>query len=83
MVQSIKLITKKASMRVAEFAFDYASSNGRKRVTAVHKSNIMRRSDGLFLQCCDDVAARFPDVEYKDMYLDTACLHVSQFHSTI
>lgn len=76
-VQSIKLITKSASMRVAEFAFEYAQSQGRKSVTAVHKSNIMRRSDGLFLQCCADVAARYPDVEYSDMYLDTVCLNVS------
>ncbi len=78
MVQSIKLITKTASMRVAEFAFSYAQSAGKKSVTAVHKSNIMRRSDGLFLQCCDNVAKKYPDIEYKDMYLDTACLHVSQ-----
>ena len=76
-MQSIKLITKDASMRVAEFAFDYARSVGRKKVTAVHKSNIMRRADGLFLQCCDKVASRYPDIEYNDMYLDTACLNVS------
>ena len=76
-VQSIKLITKEASMRVAEFAFEYASSTGRKGVTAVHKSNIMRRSDGLFLNCCAEVAKRYPNVQYNDIYLDTACLHVS------
>ena len=75
-VQSIKLITHKASMRVAEFAFQYARSTGRKTVTAVHKSNIMRRADGLFLSCCDEVAKRFPDIRYTNMYLDTACLHV-------
>lgn len=77
MVQSIKLITKAASMRVAEFAFEFASSLGRKGVTAVHKSNIMRRADGLFLQCCSEVAGRYPNVKYNDMYLDTACLNVS------
>lgn len=76
-VQSIKLITKQASMRVAEFAFEYASSSGRKAVTAVHKSNIMRRADGLFLSCCAEVASRYPNIQYNDMYLDTACLHVS------
>ncbi len=76
-VQSIKLITHKASMRVAEFAFNYARSAGRKSVTAVHKSNIMRRADGLFLACCAEVASQYPDIEYRDMYLDTACLHVS------
>ena len=75
-VQSIKLITHKASMRVAEFAFQYARSTGRKTVTAVHKSNIMRRADGLFLSCCDEVAERYPDIQYTNMYLDTACLHV-------
>ena len=77
-MQSIKLITKNASMRVAEFAFEYARSTGRQSVTAVHKSNIMRRSDGLFLQCCSEVAERYPDIKYSDMYLDTACLNVSQ-----
>jgi len=75
-VQSIKLITKEASLRVAEFAFNYARSSGRGSVVAVHKSNIMRRSDGLFLQCCSEVARDFPDIKYSDMYLDTACLHV-------
>lgn len=76
-VQSIKLITKDASMRVAEFAFEYARSTGRQGVLAVHKSNIMRRADGLFLQCCGEVAKRYPDILYRDMYLDTACLNVS------
>ena len=76
MVQSIKLITEKASMRVAEFAFAYARSAGRKKVTAVHKSNIMRRADGLFLACCAEVASQFPDIQYRDKYLDTACLNV-------
>ncbi len=80
-MQSIKLITKTASMRVAEFAFQYARNTGRKSVTSVHKSNIMRRSDGLFLQCCAEVAAKYPDIEYDDMYLDTACLHVRYSHS--
>lgn len=76
MVQSIKLITKTASERVARFAFDYASVSGRKTVTAVHKSNIMRRADGLFLACCDEVAQEFPHIQYQNMYLDTACLNV-------
>ena len=51
-VQSIKLITQPASTRVAEYAFQYAKIHGRKKVTAVHKANIMRMSDGLFLKCC-------------------------------
>ena len=57
-VQSIKLITRDASMRVAEYAFKYASQEGRQSVCAVHKSNIMRASDGLFIQCCDIVAKK-------------------------
>ena len=57
-VQSIKLITRKASMRVAEYAFSYAAAEKRKSVCAVHKSNIMRASDGLFTECCDIVAER-------------------------
>ena len=77
-VQSIKLITKKASLRVAKFAFEYARSNGRESVLAVHKSNIMRRSDGLFLHCCGQVANNYPDIKYSDMYLDTACLNVRE-----
>ena len=75
-VQSIKLITRKASHRVAEFAFTYARANGRKNVTAVHKANIMRRADGLFLSCCDEVAAQYPDIKYNKVYLDTVCLQV-------
>ena len=77
-VQSIKLITRAASMNVAEFAFNYAHANSRKSVTAVHKSNIMRRADGLFLQCCDQVAKKYPDIEYSEMYIDTACLNVRE-----
>lgn len=77
-VQSIKLITQKASQRVAEFAFRYAHSSGRKTVTAVHKSNIMRRADGLFLACCSEAAKKYPDIQYNDVYLDTACLNLVQ-----
>ncbi|XP_054159399.1 probable isocitrate dehydrogenase [NAD] subunit alpha, mitochondrial [Oppia nitens] len=77
-VQSIKLITEKASRRVAEYAFEYAKSNGRKTVTSVHKANIMRMSDGLFLSCCRQVAEQHPDIKYKEMYLDTVCLNMVQ-----
>ncbi|XP_048584116.1 probable isocitrate dehydrogenase [NAD] subunit alpha, mitochondrial, partial [Nematostella vectensis] len=75
-VQSIKLITRKASMRVAEFAFSYAKANNRGSVVAVHKANIMRRSDGLFLQCCREVAEKNKDIRYSEMYLDTTCLNM-------
>lgn len=80
-MQSIKLITKKASERVARFAFEYASASGRQKVTAVHKSNIMRRADGLFLSCCNELASNYPHIEYSDMYLDTACLNVSNLRA--
>ncbi|XP_005092713.1 isocitrate dehydrogenase [NAD] subunit alpha, mitochondrial isoform X2 [Aplysia californica] len=77
-VQSIKLITEQASMRVAEYAFKYARDNQRSTVTAVHKANIMRMSDGLFLKCCRDVAARNKDIKFSEMYLDTVCLNLVQ-----
>jgi isocitrate dehydrogenase (NAD+) len=77
-VQSIKLITEPASRRVAEYAFEYAKANNRKTVTAVHKANIMRLSDGLFLQTCRDVASKHPEIKYKEMYLDTVCLNMVQ-----
>ena len=76
-VQSIKLITEPASRRVAEYAFEYANNNNRQTVIAVHKANIMRLSDGLFLQCCREVAEKHPEIKYDEMYLDTVCLNVS------
>lgn len=76
-VQSIKLITEPASRRVAEYAFEYAKNNNRQTVIAVHKANIMRLSDGLFLQCCREVAEKHPEIKYDEMYLDTVCLNVS------
>lgn len=77
-VQSIKLITEEASLRVAEYAFQYAKDNGRKKVTAVHKANIMRMSDGLFLRCCRDTAEKFPEIQFEEKYLDTVCLNMVQ-----
>ncbi|KAL7072158.1 hypothetical protein ACQ4LE_008739 [Meloidogyne hapla] len=77
-IQCIKLITEEASRRVARFAFEYARSNGRKLVTAVHKANIMRMSDGLFLKMCRDTAKDFPDIQFKEAYLDTVCLNMVQ-----
>ncbi|KAI6657999.1 Isocitrate dehydrogenase [Oopsacas minuta] len=75
-VQSIKLITREASLRVAEYAFNYATMEGRKSVCAVHKSNIMRASDGLFLKCCDAVAEKYPDISYNKTLIDTCCLNL-------
>lgn len=77
-VQSIKLITEEASRRVAEYAFAYAKDNGRQKVTAVHKANIMRMSDGLFLRCCRDAAEAHPDIKFEEKYLDTVCLNMVQ-----
>lgn len=77
-VQSIKLITEDASKRVAEYAFQYAKDNKRSKVTAVHKANIMRMSDGLFLRCCRSVAANYPEVKFEEKYLDTVCLNMVQ-----
>ncbi|XP_072051184.1 isocitrate dehydrogenase [NAD] subunit alpha, mitochondrial-like [Amphiura filiformis] len=77
-VQSIKLITEEASTRVAEFAFEYARANKRNTVTAVHKANIMRMSDGLFLRCCRTAAEKYRDIKFTEVYLDTVCLNMVQ-----
>uniref|UniRef100_A0A1B0EZB5 Isocitrate dehydrogenase [NAD] subunit, mitochondrial n=1 Tax=Phlebotomus papatasi TaxID=29031 RepID=A0A1B0EZB5_PHLPP len=77
-VQSIKLITEDASRRVAEFAFQYAKDNNRSKVTAVHKANIMRMSDGLFLRMCRESAEKYPEVKFEERYLDTVCLNMVQ-----
>jgi len=77
-VQSIKLITEEASRKVADFAFEFARNNGRKTVTAVHKANIMRMSDGLFLKCCREAASRNTDIKFQESYLDTVCLNIVQ-----
>lgn len=77
-VQSIKLITEEASSKVAEFAFQYAKNNSRRTVTAVHKANIMRMSDGLFINSCREAAKNHRDVNFKEMYLDTVCLNMVQ-----
>uniref|UniRef100_A0A0N5A8S7 Isocitrate dehydrogenase [NAD] subunit, mitochondrial n=1 Tax=Syphacia muris TaxID=451379 RepID=A0A0N5A8S7_9BILA len=77
-VQSVKLITRSASEKIAKFAFEYARMNQRKMVTAVHKANIMRMSDGLFLHCCREQASNYPDIIFKEAYLDTVCLNMVQ-----
>jgi isocitrate dehydrogenase (NAD+) len=73
-VESLKIITEKASTRIARFAFEYARANGRKRVTAVHKANIMKLSDGLFLDCVRKVAEEFPDIASDDRIVDALCM---------
>ena len=75
-VESLKIITEAASTRIAEFAFEYALRHGRTRVTAVHKANIMKLSDGLFLKCVQDVARHYPEITQDDRIVDAACMHL-------
>jgi isocitrate dehydrogenase (NAD+) len=75
-VESLKIITEKASSRIARFAFDYARTHGRKRVTAVHKANIMKLSDGLFLDCCRAVAKEYAELTYDEMIVDNTCMQL-------
>jgi len=75
-VESLKIITKVASMRIAQAAFEYAALERRHKVTAIHKANIMKMSDGLFLRCCREVAAKFPQVEYSELIVDNACMQL-------
>jgi isocitrate dehydrogenase (NAD+) len=75
-VESLKIITEKASTRVSRFAFEYARKMGRKRVTSVHKANIMKLSDGLFLDCCRAVAKGFPEIRYDEIIVDNCCMQL-------
>jgi isocitrate dehydrogenase (NAD+) len=75
-VESIKIITEKASTRIARFAFEYARREGRKKVTAIHKANIMKLSDGLFLDCFRNVAKDHPEIEADDKIVDNACMQL-------
>ncbi|HET8923797.1 MAG TPA: isocitrate dehydrogenase (NAD(+)) [Candidatus Acidoferrum sp.] len=75
-VESLKIITEKASTRIARFAFEYAKRHGRKKIHAIHKANIMKLSDGLFLKSVRTVAAQFPEIEYKELIVDNACMQI-------
>ncbi len=75
-VESIKIITERASTRIARFAFDYARRGGRKKVAAIHKANIMKLSDGLFLDCIRKVAAEYPEIEYREVIVDNCCMQL-------
>src|SRR5580658_8608304 len=66
-VESIKIITRVASLRIARAAFEYSRREGRKKVVAIHKANIMKLSDGLFIKCCREVSAEFPEIQYTEM----------------
>ncbi len=75
-VESLKIITEKASTRIARFAFEHARAYGRKRVTAIHKANIMKLSDGLFLDSCRRVSREYIDIPYDERIVDAACMHL-------
>ena len=75
-VECIKIITDRASRRIARFAFEYARREGRKRVTAIHKANIMKMSDGLFLRCFREVSTEYPEIQADDLIVDNACMQL-------
>src|ERR1700694_5809966 len=75
-VESIKIITEKASTRIARFAFEYARKNKRKRIHAIHKANIMKLSDGLFLRCSRNVAKEYPEITYGEHIVDNTCMQL-------
>ncbi|KAL5471374.1 hypothetical protein EMCRGX_G029485 [Ephydatia muelleri] len=75
-VESLKIVTRARSNMIAKFAFDYATTHHRKRVTAIHKANIMKMSDGLFLRQCEQVASLYPDIEFKSMIIDNCCMQL-------
>ena len=75
-VESIKIITEKASTRIARYAFEHAKLHGRKKITAMHKANIMKLSDGLFLECFYNVAKEYPEIPADDKIIDNACMQL-------
>jgi isocitrate dehydrogenase (NAD+) len=75
-VESLKIITEKASTRIARFAFEHARRNGRKKVTSIHKANIMKLGDGLFLESVRAVARQYTDIKYDEKIVDAACMHL-------
>lgn len=82
-IECLKIITEQKSRRIAKFAFDYATKHGRKKVTVVHKANIMKLGDGLFLKCCQETAEHYPQIEFESMIIDNTCMqlvsHPQQF----
>jgi isocitrate dehydrogenase (NAD+) len=75
-VTGLKVITRAASTRIAEYAFAFAESAGRKKVTAIHKANIMKLADGLFLRCCREAAQKHPGIEYQELIVDNAAMQL-------
>jgi len=74
--QSMKIITRKGSTRIARSAFEFARKHGRKKIHAIHKANIMKLSDGLFIKCCKEVAADYPEITYVEHIVDNACMQL-------
>ena len=75
-VESLKIVTEKASTRIAKFAFEYARKHDRKKIHAIHKANIMKMSDGLFLRCVREVAKNFPEITYGEHIVDNTCMQL-------
>jgi isocitrate dehydrogenase (NAD+) len=75
-IESLKIITEKASTRIARFAFEYARKHSRKKIHAIHKANIMKLSDGLFLRCCRNIAKGFPEITYGEHIVDNTCMQL-------
>ncbi|XP_072112941.1 isocitrate dehydrogenase [NAD] subunit beta, mitochondrial isoform X2 [Mobula birostris] len=75
-IECLKIITRDKSRRIAKFAFDFATKNGRRKVTAVHKANIMKLADGLFLQCCEEIAQLYPNIRYESVIIDNCCMQL-------
>jgi isocitrate dehydrogenase (NAD+) len=78
-VESLKIITRAASLRIARAAFEYARREKRRKVTAIHKANIMKLSDGLFLKCCRETAAQYPEIEFQELIVDNACMQLVMY----
>lgn len=75
-VQSLKIVTREASLRIARYAFEFARTHKRKKVTAIHKANIQKFTDGMFLECCREVSTEYPDIKFNDMIIDNCCMQL-------
>jgi len=75
-IECMKIVTEEKSRRIAKFAFDYATRHDRKKVTAVHKANIMKLGDGLFLRCCQETSELYPNIQFDSMIIDNTCMQL-------
>jgi isocitrate dehydrogenase (NAD+) len=74
--ESLKVMTREATRRIAQYAFEYATMNNRAKVTAVHKANIMKKADGIFLESCQDISKAFPHIEYEEVIVDNCMMQL-------